>query len=291
LHFWRSVPERSHLFCASERYKTAHQLIRGGSQTMKKLLLGLAATTALITPVLAADLPAPNSPVYYKAPPPPVFSWSGCYIGADVGGGFVRDSDHEHTAAGGASPFSPAPTNTANPGGVIGGGYLGCNYQFSSHVVIGAEGDGQFAGIRGGTAQFPGSAPPGLPNDFYETRSNAQGSIRGRLGYGFDRVLLYATGGVSFAQITEHDVQGFGPLAGTFNDTSTTRTGWTVGGGLEYAFLNNLIGRVEYRYSDFGTFSYSPPIFAPFVENHRITENQVLVGLSYKFGGGPMGAW
>jgi outer membrane immunogenic protein len=64
---------------------------------------------------------------------------------------------------------------------------------------------------------------------------------------------------------------------------------WTVGAGLEYAFLNNLIGRVEYRYSDFGTFSYAPAVFAPFVENHRITENQVLVGLSYKFGFGPMG--
>jgi outer membrane immunogenic protein len=80
---------------------------------MKKLLLGLAATTALIIPALAADLPAPNAPAYYKALPPPVFSWTGCYIGADAGGGFVRDSDHE-TTGGAASPFSPAPTNIAN---------------------------------------------------------------------------------------------------------------------------------------------------------------------------------
>ena len=69
-----------------------------------------------------------------------------------------------------------------------------------------------------------------------------------------------------------------------------SRPGWTVRAGSEYAFLNNLIGRVEYRYSDFGTFSYAPAIFAPFVENHRITENQVLVGLSYKFGFGPLAA-
>ena len=93
------------------------------------------------------------------------------------------------------------------------------------------------------------------------------------------------------ANVTEHDVIGSGPFAGTFSNTSTTQPGWTVGAGLEYAFLNNLIGRVAYRYSDLGTFSYTPAVFTPFVENHRITANQVLVGLSYKFGGGPMGMW
>jgi outer membrane immunogenic protein len=259
---------------------------------MKKLLLGLVATTALMaTPALAAHLPPARQPNYYKAPPlPPVFSWTGCYVGADIGGGFVRDADNEHTAAGGTSPFSPAPTNIANSSGVMGGGFVGCNYQFSNGLVVGAEGDGQLAGIGGGTAQFPNSAPPGLANDFYETRSNAQGSIRGRLGYGFNRLLVYATGGAAFGQFTEHDVQGFGPTAGAFNNTTSTLTGWTAGGGLEYAFRYNLIGRVEYRYSDFGTFSYSPAVFAPFVENHRITENQILVGVSYKFGFGPLAA-
>lgn len=135
---------------------------------MKKLLLGLVATTALIaTPALAADLPPARQPNYYKAPPlPPVFSWTGCYVGADIGGGFVRDADNEHTAAGGTSPFSPAPTNIANSSGVMGGGFVGCNYQFSNGLVVGAEGDGQLAGIGGGTAQFPNSAPPGLANTF-----------------------------------------------------------------------------------------------------------------------------
>ena len=255
---------------------------------IKKLLLGLAATTAFTaTPALAADLPSPPAATYYKAPPmAPVFSWTGCYVGADVGGGFVRNSDHELTGAGGPSPFSPAPTNIANSDGVMAGGFLGCNYQFSNGIVIGAEGDANWANIRGGTAAFPGSALPGLANDLYETRSDFQASARGRLGYAFNRVLVYATGGAAWAHITEHDVSS---ATGAFTDTSSTLPGWTVGGGLEYAFLNNLIGRVEYRYSDFGTFSYAPAVFAPFVENHRITESQVLVGLSYKFGFGPMG--
>lgn len=253
---------------------------------MKKLMLGLTATTTLIaTPVLAADLGPAPAPMYTKAPPmaPPVFSWTGCYIGADVGGGFIRDSDHERTAAGAPSPFSPAPGNIANPTGVMAGGFLGCNYQFANGFVIGAEGDAQWANIAGAGAQFPGSAGPGFPNDFYQTYSDFQASARGRVGYAFNRVLLYATGGAAWAEITEHDIS---PTAGTSTTTSSTRPGWTVGGGLEYAILNNLIGRVEYRYSDFGTFSYTPAVFPAFVENHRLTENQVMVGLSYKFGFG-----
>lgn len=260
---------------------------------MKKLLLSCTAIAALVaTPALAADLARSPAP-YYKAPPAmaPAFSWTGCYVGGDVGGGWLRDSDAETTAAGGPSPFSPAPSNIATSDGLMAGGFLGCNYEFSGGFVIGAEGDAQRADIRGGTAQFPGSAAgPGLANDFYETRSDFQTSARGRIGYAFNRMLVYATGGAAWAHILEHDVQGSGPGAGSFTDTSTTRPGWTIGGGLEYAFVGNWIGRVEYRYSDFGTFSYTPAIFAPFRENHALTENQVLVGLSYKFGGSAIGA-
>jgi outer membrane immunogenic protein len=170
---------------------------------MKKLLFGLTAGTAFTaTPALAADLQAPPAAAYYKAPPmAPLFSWTGCYISADAGGGFVRDSDHELTGAGGPSPFSPAPTNIANSAGVMAGGFLGCNYQFSSGIVIGAEGDAQWANIRGGTAAFPGSALPGLANDFYETRSDFQASARGRLGYAFNRLLVYGTGGAAWCTL------------------------------------------------------------------------------------------
>jgi outer membrane immunogenic protein len=206
----------------------------------------------------------------------------GCYIGADVGGRFINDRDSERTPAGAPSPF--LPTSSANPCGVMAGGFPGCNYQFSSGIVIGAEGDANWANINGGTAAFPESALPGFANDFDETRSDFQASARGRSGYAFNRVLVYATGGAAWAHITEHDVS---PSAGgIFNNISSTLPGWTVGGGLEYALLNNLIGRVEYRCSDFGTLSYAPPIFTPLVENHRVTENQILVRLSYKFGFG-----
>jgi outer membrane immunogenic protein len=206
-----------------------------------------------------------------------VLSWTGCYIGADVGGGSVRDRDNETiTGTGAASPF--APGDTATPAGVKAGGYFGCDYQFAGGFVVGALGDVQWAQIRGGGATFNTAAP----SDFYETKVDFEASARARVGYAFNQVLVYATGGAAWLQVREHDVS---PAAGTFQDTLKTPTGWTVGAGLDYAFTNDLIGRIEYRYSDFGTISYNSLVFPGFTENHKITENQVLVGLHYKFGG------
>jgi outer membrane immunogenic protein len=231
----------------------------------------LAAVTAAST-AFAADLPAPA----YKAPvvAPVLFSWTGCYVGGQVGYAWGRDSDNEvFTATGAASPFSPA--SAATPNGAKVGGYLGCNYQTGA-FVFGVEGDGEWANLKASTTFSNTGAAP----DFYNTKVDAQGSFRGRIGYAFDRVLLYATGGVAFANIDQQDVVG---ATGVFTDNSTTRTGWTVGGGLDYAFTNNLIGRVEYRYADFGTFSYVPAVFPAFTENHKFTENAVRLGLAWKF--------
>lgn len=236
----------------------------------------MAAIAAMLaTPAMAADLAL-------KAPPPPVpvFSWTGCHVGADVGASWIADQDSETvTATGAASPFSPYPTNTSAPSGVTAGGYAGCDYQFAGGFVIGAEGDAEWANIRGGRGNYINT---GVPPDYYSTSSNSDASVRGRLGYGFNRALVYATGGAAWAQITEFDaVDATGPT----QNSSTTRPGWTVGGGVEYAFLDNLVARIEYRYSDFGTFSYVPTVtFPSFTENHRITQNAVRVGLSYKFG-------
>jgi outer membrane immunogenic protein len=246
---------------------------------MKKLLLAATALAALVgTPALAADMAAP----VYKAPPmaPPVFSWTGCHVGADVGIAWVRDKDSEtFTATGATSPFTPYPTNTADPDGAKVGGYLGCDYQFASPIVAGIEGDAEWANIKGGAANFTNT---GVPPDFYETRINSEASIRGRLGYAANRALFYVTGGAAWARVTEHDVIG---ATGTFQDTTSTRLGWTAGLGADYAFTDHLIGRVEYRYTGFsGTFSYVPNVVFPaFTENHKISENALRAGLAYKF--------
>ena len=93
--------------------------------------------------------------------------------------------------------------------------------------------------------------------------------------------LLYATGGAEFADF-ENSVTGFPG----FDQNSTTRTGWTIGGGIEYAVTNNWSIRAEYRYSDFGRspdFPFSSITFGNVSFTHHLTENQVQAGFSYKF--------
>jgi outer membrane immunogenic protein len=216
-----------------------------------------------------------------KAPPPaptPVFNWTGCHLGGDIGGAWIADKDSETISATGArSPFSPYPTNTATAIGIKAGGFLGCDYQFSGRFVAGIEGDAEWADLRGG-ADYTNTGPL---SDNYQTQVTSQGSLRGRLGYASDRALFYVTGGAAWARVAEQDiVGGFVPI----NETHTsTRPGWTAGGGIDYAFTDRWIGRIEYRYSGFGTFTYSPAVtFLGFTESHKITENALRLGVSYK---------
>ncbi len=237
----------------------------------RRLVIALGILGAGSASALAADMPLKAPPVA----PPPAFSWTGCYIGGEIGYAWARDRDTETVLATGApSPFSPA--GAANVNGPKAGGYVGCNWQVQA-FVFGVEGDGEWANLKG-SADYTAT---GFPPDFYETTIRWQGSVRGRIGYAFDRVLLYATGGVAFARINEHDQVGAVPAL--FTDNASTRTGWTAGAGLEYAFTNHWIGRVEYRYADFGTFSYTSAVFAAFQESHRITESAARIGLAFKF--------
>jgi outer membrane immunogenic protein len=245
---------------------------------MKRLLLGSLAAISLIGTgaASAADLgrPAP-APVYTKAPVVAPFSWTGFYLGADAGYAWARDRDTETVLATGA-PSVFSPTSAAQLKGFKAGGYLGYNWQISA-FVFGVEADAEYAHLTG-QATFPNTAPA----DFYEGRIRNEESVRGRIGYAMNNALFYATGGVAFASITEHDVSVSGGR-GAF-DTSSSRTGWTAGAGIDYAFTRNWIGRVEYRYADFGNFSYTSPAFPAFVETHKITENVVRGGIAYKFG-------
>jgi outer membrane immunogenic protein len=215
-----------------------------------------AAYAAGLLPASAADIPAAPPP----PPPPPLFTWAGLYLGAQIGYGWGTDTVTQH-------PFGFGTNFT--PNGVVGGGYAGYNFQFNQ-LVLGLEGDVEGTGISR-------TFSPGGP--VYNTSIPAQGSIRARLGVAFDRVLLYATGGAEFA--------GFRTtVSGIFSDQSSqTRTGWTVGGGLEYAITPNWLLRAEYRYADFGSFTQATPFtFGPGSSvSHHETENAVRAGVSYKF--------
>ena len=156
---------------------------------------------------------------------------------------------------------------------------------FSSLPLIGGLGGaGGVFGIEGdvdGSNYRSAYALGGFGNS---TREPIQGSIRGRLGFAVDRALFYATGGAAFGDLRNTYVNG---LTGATDQFSHTRVGYTVGGGVEYAFTNNLSVRVEYRYTDYG--SFNDTLVGSTVDGvnvrHHETNNRVQAGFSYKFNG------
>ena len=228
---------------------------------MKKLLTSLAAFTALTAAASAADLPR-------RAPPPvftpvPVFTWTGFYFGFNAGYGFDAGSNSNNGfVQTGANPLvltpagALAPVAVAAPGTVVsfnrnqnegftGGGQIGYNYQFTpgSGVVIGIEADAQYLDFGSNRTRFTSTGP--LAANFVPTNGLLStldffGTVRGRLGYAFDRTLVYATGGFAYATGDQGARLAFQNFAGRRDDFVT---GYTVGGGVEFAlptdsFLN-----------------------------------------------------
>ena len=233
---------------------------------MKKLLLASSVLAGLTATASAADLPR-----RFAAPPPvytpvPVFTWTGFYLGFNAGYGFGTQSDRNPTvigvgpsagifrnAAGTPTDGILAFSNRNNNDGFVGGGQVGYNYQFTpgNGFVVGVEADAQYAGFgenrnryaaQGGTlggTVAPGSLVPGTlgfnPNGM--SSLDYFGTVRGRVGYAFDRALFYGTGGFAYGG-------GGGRDFGLPNSSSDDfRTGWVAGGGVEYAlptdsFLN-----------------------------------------------------
>ncbi|BBO04160.1 MULTISPECIES: outer membrane protein [Bradyrhizobium] len=236
---------------------------------MKKLAIAAAALVLGTAGASAADLAARP---YTKAPAPvaAVYNWTGFYIGAQAGYGWGDNSTRELVTATGA------PTGFVqgfNADGFVGGGHVGYNWQ-AGQFVFGLEGDIEGADVKGGyrLANTNGT-------DF---RIDAQASIRGRLGVAFNNSLLYVTGGVAWADMDHTYV-----LANTlFETVSRTRTGWTVGAGWEYGFTPNWSARLEYRYTDFGTFRNNSTVAFPgFSYEHDPVLHTVRAGVSYRFGG------
>src|SRR5881227_1548146 len=228
---------------------------------MKNVILAVAGAALLaIAPGNAADLG--RRPVY-KAPQPamvPVrgFSWTGCYIGGNLGWGWGRETVSipglgATTDVLGLSGVSLGPV-TGNTSGVLGGGQVGCNYQFAPNWVIGIEGDGEATGIKGDVTESVSFTDPrtGGPNTVTGTahaKTDWIASVTGRVGWTWDRVMLYAKGGAAWAgDKYSADL----PIFAEHIQASQTRAGWTVGGGVEWAFWQNWSAKVEYDFYDFG---------------------------------------
>jgi outer membrane immunogenic protein len=247
----------------------------------------------------AADLPARPAPAPYAAPVIiPIYNWTGCYLGANVGGQYGSDKIATTTSVnnfpGGGAAFLDSRTPvTINPQGVIGGVQGGCNVQFASFVV-GFEADADWLYGRQSRTITVGAGAPLAAGDFMtnEVKATFLTTARARAGVALDRVLLYVTGGAAFGTVKTTD--SLGTVGGLFVATTsatTNRTGWTAGVGLEYAMTQNWLFKAEYLYVDLGSFDAPIACAVLCVDvndttvHHKYTDHIGRIGINYKFGG------
>lgn len=208
--------------------------------------LAAAALALGAVPALAADLSYNPSPLVTA---PPGFTWTGPYLGAILGYGW-SDFDVRNNLA---------PATPTAEGGKL-GVYGGYNYDLGNNVVLGVEGDLNIDNVRGNYG-FDGSV-----------KQNWDGTLRGRAGYSFGRVMAYGTGGgaVSGATVSKGGYE-----------SDNTHWGWTLGAGVEAAVTDHVTARLEYQYADFGEqFYQTGPLTG---QNVDLNTSTIRAGVGYKF--------
>jgi outer membrane immunogenic protein len=268
---------------------------------MRRTAIVLTTTAVLVAGIgqaaFAADLPPAPAP--YRAPViVPIYNWTGCYLGANVGGQYGSDKITTTTSVnnfpGGGAAFLDGRTPvTINPQGVIGGVQGGCNVQFAS-FVIGFEGDADWLYGRQSRTITVGAGAPIAAGDFLtnEVKATFLTTARVRAGVALDRVLLFVTGGAAFGTIKTSDTLGtFGGTRVSTTSATTNRTGWTAGAGLEYAMTQNWLFKAEYLYVDLGSFDAAIACVLACIDvndttaHHKYTDHIGRIGINYKFGG------
>jgi outer membrane immunogenic protein len=263
---------------------------------MRKFVAAFAFAIAVLAGgvAFAADMPV-KAPLYKAPPVDPGYSWTGFYVGINGGGGW-------NDPTGNFFCVTPAPAllvagpgcwstsaNTLRPSGGLFGGQAGYNWQ-AGRLVWGIETDIQWSGIKASTSfavpccipTFTSAVGPGT------TSQNLDwfGTVRGRLGVTiWDRGLLYGTGGLIYGHESVSDSQTF-PLVAYGSSATSTRTGWTGGAGFEYAFTNNLTGKVEGLWYDMGSqaINFTSPLTTfSLGSNFNFKGSLVRGGLNWKF--------
>ena len=177
--------------------------------------------------------------------PVPIFTWTGFYVGVNAGYGWQNNNDNSFFVPAGTFPITaPAASGIVSfaeddGDGFVGGGQIGYNYQMGT-FVIGLEADLQWADLGGsnGTAFIPASFPATFVPAGAAGGVDWFGTVRARLGFAVDRALIYATGGFAYGGTDSGN-------NGIFDNNDDTRTGWVLGGGVEYAFTQNLTAGLE----------------------------------------------
>src|ERR1041385_249914 len=255
---------------------------------MKKLAiaLGIASVVSAAAPAAAAALPV-QAPLLAPGGAP-TYNWTGCYIGGNVGGGWVRTSHSQVAKVGGPAIVPPNDFGSSDGSSFIGGGQVGCDYQFAGNWAVGLQGMfdwGKFNSSHVVPTAFPGF-PVGSFNAQVQTKNFVTATAR--LGYLIvPSVLAYVKGGAAW---TRQDTSFFGTVPTVFlsESASESRLGWTVGGGLEWMFAPGWSVFGEYNYLDFGTrnISYTAgpgTVGAPDVIATQIRASEAMVGINYKF--------
>jgi outer membrane immunogenic protein len=255
---------------------------------MKKVALAVVAVSMTFAGAAsAADMAVKARP----APPPVVvYNWTGCYIGGNVGGGWAKTDQSRVTRLG---VLAPADYGSSEGSDFVGGGQVGCDYQFAGNWVVGVQGMYQYARIDSThpLPAFPGFTSVNTTKDIW--------TVTGRVGYLFVPQLLgYIKGGGAFTRQDNIILTPGGALSETA--LNVDRDGWTVGGGLEWMFAPGWSVFGEYNYMDFGRKDIqhiSAITGGGFVAglpseviSTRLTVQTATFGINYKFnfGGGPV---
>jgi outer membrane immunogenic protein len=236
---------------------------------MREKLIAAAAIVLLIDTgeAFAADLPAPSLPL---PSPAAVYNWTGVYLGINGGYG-TGNSNWSDGLVGTTGSF---PTT-----GFLIGGTIGVNYQIGQYV-FGIEGDGDWTNLQGNSGLTCGAIAAAVPPpDSCQTQSQWLATLRGRVGYAFDRILFYGTAGAAFGNIQT----GLNPPS-TFDNSF--EAGWTVGAGVEFAFAQNWTAKVEYLFVNLPNGACTTAANCGGAAGSIVSFNEsiIRVGLNFKFG-------
>ena len=241
-------------------------------------------------------MPVPAAPAYY--PPayrPVIYDWTGIYGGAHLGAGLLEDQVTTTTT----TALQPSGTQTRlSPFSVVAGAQAGFNYQIQQ-VVFGAEGTFTWSNISG--TQITPSLIPTF-SEMSIARPHWYATATGKLGFAANDLLFYAKGGAAWMDVNYTQTVSAGVGNVSSQTITDTRSGYTVGGGIEFGMTENLSARLEYDYLNFGTKTYTfanlntapaggviTPLVLPV--SIRSSTSLITAGINYRFnwgGGGPV---
>ena len=274
-----------------------------------RFAIRIAAVALSITPAVAADYGRfPPAPFYAPRPALRVYSWTGCYLGGQLGGAFA-DNHFDGDLLG----FEV--NNNDGAAAAIIGGQVGCDLQVARNWVIGAQIDGAWTHLNGsqtitGTASLPNQGSNTVSGNLI-TNANVLATATGRIGYAvnYDSIagLFYVKGGAAFVNDDRYNFNGqsttitcliFDPMSGcktfstpssaavNFTAPSANRFGWTIGLGTEWAVFDHWSVFGEWDYMNFGTHTVTltDAFFGSTQLSAKQQVNVLKLGINYRFG-------